>query len=451
MPPIKTYWWNNKSKKVSDNLFKRLDLDSISWDTSLHTNLQDSWFKSRASNLNIKNSQKISWPNFTSSLANLTEKDVIKARKIRIRPTSEQIKILRKWMEDYRQTWNMALKLVKEDNRKISLNLKKDVVTRRENDNESLRLLKSSPAVIRKGAVNDLVKANKSAWSLYKAKLKESKSNWRSNPFEIKYKSGKSNSGSFPLDKTYVKKIDEESFRLFNNPKFNMVLQAKDVPDINKDCRITCVFHRWYLVVPEVSKSTKRVVEEPKVIGIDPGLRTAFSCLGTDGSIFEIGSGISEKLCKINSKLEGIKTRMKTDVSKRSRLKKAWHRHLMRTKQLCDELHWKTINFLTSEYDVIVLGKLNVKSLMMSHNKSNKKLLSFLSFYKFRRRLEEKAVQRGNLVVIQNEAGTTQGCPRCGFKKLDVGSSKVYKCDRCSFVGDRDIKSALCMIIKSCS
>lgn len=142
---------------------------------------------------------------------------------------------------------------------------------------------------------------------------------------------------------------------------------------------------------------------------------------------------------------------MNTDVSKRSRLKKAWHRHLMRTKQLCDELHWKTINFLTSEYDVIVLGELNVKSLMMSNNKTNKKLLSFLSFYKFRQRLEEKARSRGNLIIIQNEAGTTQGCPQCGFKKLDVGSSKVYKCDRCSFEGDRDIKSALCMIIKSCS
>lgn len=28
---------------------------------------------------------------------------------------------------------------------------------------------------------------------------------------------------------------------------------------------------------------------------IDPGLRTAFSCLGTDGSIFEIGYDVSEK------------------------------------------------------------------------------------------------------------------------------------------------------------
>lgn len=450
-------WWTKSSKEISKKLLSRIGIDSvdshsISWNGSVDDQIANSWFKVRSSNLQIKNSQKISWPSFTSSLANSTEKDVTRARKIRFKPTSEQIKILRKWMEDYRQTWNMALKLVKENKRKVSLDLKKDVVTRRSTDSEKLKNLKSSPAVIRKGAVNDLVKANKSAWALYKAKLKESKSNWRKNPFEIKYKSRKSNTGSFPLDKTYVNRINDESFRLFNEPKFKMILKSKDVPDITKDCRITCIFDRWYLIVPEVSKSIKRTIgEEPIVIGIDPGLRTAFSCLGTDGSIFEIGSGTSERLSKINSKLDNIKTRMKFDVSRRSRLKKAWHRHLMRTKQLCDELHWKTINFLTSTYDVIVLGKLNVKSLMMSHNKSNKKLLSFLSFYKFRQRLEEKAQSRGNLVVIQNEAGTTQGCPQCGFKKLDVGSSKVYKCDRCSFVGDRDIKSALCMIIKSCS
>ena len=450
-------WWTKSSKELSAKLLSRIgtdsvDLRSISWNGFVNDQIANSWFKTRSSNLKIKNSQKILWPSFTSSLTSLTEKDVTRAKKIRIRPTSEQIKILRKWMEDYRKTWNMALKLVKEDKRKISLDLKKDVVTKRKNDSEKLIYLKSSPAVIRKGAVNDLVKANKSAWALYKAKLKESKSNWRKNPFEIKYKSRKSNTGSFPLDKVYVKKNNDESFSLFNEPKFKMILKAKNVPDINKDCRITCVFDRWYLIVPETTKAIKRdIQEEPKVIGIDPGLRTAFSCLGTDGSIFEIGSDVNERLYKINSKLESIKTRMNTDVSKRSRLKKAWHRHLMRTKQLCDELHWKTINFLTSEYDVIVLGKLNVKSLMMSNNKTNKKLLSFLSFYKFRQRLEEKARSRGNLIIIQNEAGTTQGCPQCGFKKLDVGSSKVYKCDRCSFEGDRDIKSALCMIIKSCS
>ena len=40
------------------------------------------------------------------------------------------------------------------------------------------------------------------------------------------------------------------------------------------------------------------------------------------------------------------------------------------------------------------------------------------------------AFRRGNIVVIQDEAGTTQGCPKCGFKNLD-------------FEGDRDLKSDL--------
>ena len=451
-------WWTESSRELSEKLWSRIGTDSvvsrsISWNGSVNDRTVNSWFKTRSSNLPIRNSQKISWPSFTSSLADTTAGDVTRARKIRLSPTSQQVKILRGWVEDYRKTWNMALKLVKDQKRKISLGLKKDVVTRRTNDGEKLKSLKSSPANIRKGAVNDLVKANKSAWALYKAKLKESKSNWRKTPFEIKYKSKKATSGTLEFEKKYVKKT-EDGIQLFSQPQFKMTLKANssDIPEITKDCRITRVFDRLYLIVPETVASVKRPpVEEPKVIGIDPGLRTAFSCFGTDGKFFEFGCEVQSKVDKVNEKIEGIKLKMKNSTQKRNRLKKAWYRHMTRAKHLCDELQWKTINFLTTSYDVIVLGKLNVKSLMMSHNKKNKKMLSFLSFYKFRQRLEEKSKVRGNVVVIQNEAGTTQGCPKCGFKKLDVGSNKTYKCDRCNFEGDRDLKSAICMILKCCS
>ena len=451
-------WWTESSRELSEKLLSRIgtgsvDLRSISWNGSVNDRTVNSWYRTRSSNLPIRNSQKISWPSFTSSLAGTTEGDVTRARKIRLSPTSQQVKILRGWMEDYRKTWNMALKLVKEQKRKISLGLKKDVVTRRASDGEKLKALKSSPANIRKGAVNDLVKANRSSWALYRAKLKESKKNWRKTPFEIRYKSKKATSGSLEFEKKDVKKT-EDGIELFSHPKFKMTLKANssDIPEITKDCRITRVFDRWYLVVPEVVSSIKRPpVEEPKVIGIDPGLRTAFSCFGTDGKFFEFGCEVKSKVHEVNNKLEGIKVKMRNSTTKRSRLKKSWYRHMMRAKHLCDELQWKTINFLTTAYDVIVLGKLNVKSLMMSHNKENKRMLSFLSFYKFRQRLEEKSKVRGNIVVIQNEAGTTQGCPKCGFKKLDVGTNKVFKCDRCDFVGDRDLKSAICMILKCCS
>lgn len=451
-------WWTESSRELSEKLLSRIgtdsvDLRSISWNGSVNDRTVNSWFRTRSSNLPIKSSQKISWPSFTSSLVDTTEGDVTRARRVRLRPTSQQVKILKGWMEDYRKTWNLALKLVKDEKRKISLGLKKDVVTRRTNDGEKLKSLKSSPANIRKGAINDLVKANKSAWVLYKAKLKESKSNWRKTPFEIKYKSKKATSGSLEFEKKYVKKT-EDGIQLFSQPQYQMTLKANsvDIPEFTKDCRITRVFDRWYLIVPETVASVKRpTVEEPKVIGIDPGLRTAFSCFGTDGKFFEFGCEVKAKVDKVYEKIEGIRLKMKNSTKGKGRLKKAWYRQMTRAKHLCDELQWKTINFLTTSYDVIVLGKLNVKSLMMSHNKANKKMLSFLSFYKFRQRLEEKSRVRGNVVVIQNEAGTTQGCPKCGFKKLDVGSNKVYKCNRCGFVGDRDLKAAICMILKCCS
>ena len=454
-------WWTESSKNLSEKLLSRIEIGSVglpstSSNGSVIDPIANSWFKTKSSNLQIKNSQKISWPSYTSSLANSTGKDVIRSRKIRLKVTQEQAKILRKWMRAYDKTWNMALKLVKDNKREFSWDLKKDVVTKRTTDTGSLKELKKIPAVIRKGAVKDLCDANEAADKLYKAKMKIDKRNWRKTPFEIKYKSRKRTSGSFPLEKDCIH-LTADGISLFSRPRLRMDLglsrrSKNELKCVEHDCRISYIHNRWYINIPENLKPEVRIShDEPNVLGVDPGIRTAFSCFGTDGKTFDFGVGATSKADQINAKIVGIQNKMKNLPGKKYKLRKALHRHQARAKDFRDELHWKTISYMTDHYDVIVMGKLNVKSLMMGHNRTNKKHLSFLSHYMFRERLLTKGIAKGNLVLIQEEHGTTQGCPVCGFKKLDVGSSKVYTCDRCTFTGDRDTKSALCMILSNCS
>ena len=59
-----------------------------------------------------------------------------------------------------------------------------------------------------------------------------------------------------------------------------------------------------------------------------------------------------------------------------------------------DELHWKTIRYLTNNYDNILIGDMSSKSIVSkegSLTKMEKRIIHKLSFYKFRLRLKQKS------------------------------------------------------------
>ena len=132
---------------------------------------------------------------------------------------------------------------------------------------------------------------------------------------------------------------------------------------------------------------------------------------------------------------------------------RAWYRVNARAKDLVTDFHFKTIKFLMDNYDVIILGKLNIQSLMSmeKQSKSNKDMLQFLSHFLFRQRLLMKTSITHHKVIIQDESYTTQACVHCGFLDKNVGSSEVYNCPMCNFKMGRDINGAANILLKCAS
>ena len=82
-------------------------------------------------------------------------------------------------------------------------------------------------------------------------------------------------------------------------------------------------------------------------------------------------------------------------------------------------------------------------------NKSTKKLVSALSFYKFRQRLEFKCGIRGCKYKIVDEYYTSKMCSQCGNIDEKLGSSKVYNCKKCGLKIDRDYNGARNIYLKN--
>ena len=84
-----------------------------------------------------------------------------------------------------------------------------------------------------------------------------------------------------------------------------------------------------------------------------------------------------------------------------------------------------------------------------SLNKKTKDDLLKLSHYRFRQRLYEKTKEYKNFRVYTiNESFTTKTCTNCGYIKNNVGSAKIFNCDKCFIKIDRDINGARNIFLK---
>jgi IS605 OrfB family transposase len=116
-----------------------------------------------------------------------------------------------------------------------------------------------------------------------------------------------------------------------------------------------------------------------------------------------------------------------------------------------DDLHWKTIDFLTTNYMTIVVSDFKISQLIKNKrlNRTSKRMLCLLSHYKFRLRLVEKCKQRGNSLWFVDESYTSKTCTQCGRLNQSLGSSKHFNCTDCGLQIDRDVNGARNILIKN--
>jgi transposase len=406
-------------------------------------------------------------------------------------------------MKAARDTYNLALHLIKEKKAKPNLKLKKLVVTARKEDNAEIRKMKEAPADIRALAVKDLIKTYNSAWAGFKARIqrvKTQKSRWKKRkqreqqlgrrrwkkrkPFDVQFKSKRVTQDAFNVEKKSVKIVHKDLYLYSTVKKFGMrdpirMSQQLNQP-LNCDCKIAYSFGRWYLISPykiaenienpttvaeAMSTDSSQSVDEEeqqqptqRIVALDPGVRVFQTYYTSEGEQGQIGKDMKPVALKISKKIKALRKRIKKlkklhgTRKKINRLKKAWYRCNARSQNLVDDFHWKTIKFLLDNFDCVVAPKLQVSSLVHGDNgldKRTKALMLFQRHSKFNQRLVFKAECRQKALRDLEEHGTSMTCSNCGNIKRDLGRSETYKCERCKMKAGRDSNSARNHLIKA--
>jgi len=118
-----------------------------------------------------------------------------------------------------------------------------------------------------------------------------------------------------------------------------------------------------------------------------------------------------------------------------------------------DDLHWKTIKYLTHNYNTILLGDMSAKDIVKKNNSvlNNIQKVACLrtKYYEFSQRLQFKCLMYNVNYNLIDESHTSKTCSSCGSYKKDLGSAKIYYCKDCQVSIDRDVNGARNIYIRS--
>lgn len=180
-----------------------------------------------------------------------------------------------------------------------------------------------------------------------------------------------------------------------------------------------------------------------KEIALDPGEKIFLAGYSPNGEVVKIGVMCRHRLMRIDRKLATLNSKLSTlkSTKRKNKLRKRKYKLIQRKKNLRDDLHWKTISFLTKNYDSIILGDMSVQAIEQKiRDKRVKDTFRGLSPYMFKQRLEWKCNMAGREFVYQDESYTSQTCTKCG--SLTKPKDRVYDCSSCKSQFHRDLNAA---------
>ena len=300
----------------------------------------------------------------------------------------------------------------------------------------------STPKDIRAGAINDMVKNYKTIFSQLKNK--------QINHFNMNF-SSKKDSPSIEIPKTALK-MDNNGIFMYKTYIPDRIKISKKQSrlklNIDYDCRLQFKHNKWFLIVPIKVKIKQKIInkERKEYCSLDPGIR-AFQTIYSEDMVLQIKIK-NEIIKKLQHKIDTFKSLRDKKIIKRKRFKRKERQIYCRLNNLIDDLHHKTIDFLTKTFNYIILPSFESQEMTkkIKIRCINRNLLQ-LKHYLFQQRLKAKCDIRSCTLDICTEEYTSKTCGRCGSLN-NVGSKDVYSCNKCNLIIDRDVNGARNIAIK---
>lgn len=477
---------NKFKQKIEDNDKKIMTCEKL-MQKKRNTNKYDSLFEKilvNTNNLWLPNKQnklndKIldneylshSWFNITEYVPNLNNdiynakiehpivNEIIKCKKIKMHPNKLQKQLLLNWMKSYIIMYNETIKIFKKyrfGREKITLNWKKlrtYYLKNIKNDILNKSQLINDIPIINNKPINTKINSHVLDFAIQDAccKMQGCISNLKNRNikyFRLRYLKQTKSTMILKIEKafihstknTFCSTIFKDNFILENNFQLNNIKSDFTIHyDRKKD--------EFQLLIPiklqQLINNTKK-----DSCSLDPGIKT-FMTVFSNNKCAEIGNNLRETVIKYHRHIDRANN---SDTKKdhiKEKIKRTYYKKISNT---IDDLHWKTINYLTKNFNDVLIGNLSTKDIIK--NKSNNWLQAndkitaqYMGLFKFKQRLQYKCLLKSVGYKEVDEAYTTMACSRCTYQN-NVGNKRHIKCSFCKLSIDRDFNGARNILLK---
>jgi putative transposase len=205
---------------------------------------------------------------------------------------------------------------------------------------------------------------------------------------------------------------------------------------------------RWFVSLQVEMEVPDPVMEAKPVAGVDLGINRMAQV--SDGTYFENPRALKRNLTRLKRLQRVVSRRQKGSANRQKAVRQLARAHFRVANLRKDVLHQAT-TFLTTlvpparageTKSAIVLENLNVSGMMKNHHLAQ--AIADVGLYEFRRQLEYKGLWYGCEVLLADRFfPSTKRCSQCGNERSISLAERVYSCQHCGQVMDRDLNAAI--------
>lgn len=216
---------------------------------------------------------------------------------------------------------------------------------------------------------------------------------------------------------------------------------------------------KWFLLLVvehEVPLIDPQYQQQPRVCSLDPGVRTFQTIFSlSEGCSYDVGTPQNiQTIVKIKKEVEFLRAKQQQLLAEPiTPIIKKW---ISKSKRTCQKLIGKVSNkikdaqyklalFLTTNFEIIVLPEFETSNMMSKKaklHKTSRKEMRDWCHYKFKEILRWMCIKSNKVLVESKEYYTSKTCCVC-LKLSNIGSSKVFQCNHCPNILDRDVNGAI--------
>lgn len=198
---------------------------------------------------------------------------------------------------------------------------------------------------------------------------------------------------------------------------------------------------RWYAsLTVEREEPAVREALRGGAVGVDLGIKTLATL--SDGTVIENPRALRKSERKLKRAQKALSHKTRGSKRRAKARAKVARLHARVANQRLDAMH-KATTMIARTYSTVCIEDLNVAG--MVKNRRLAKAVSDASFGEFRRQLDYKTARTGAaLQVVDRWYPSSKTCSKCGAVKAKLSlNERVYKCDGCGLVMDRDLNAAV--------